>query len=41
MKQNKLVWSGQSKTTSPSNVDSLVKELAHATADEMKKGGLI
>jgi hypothetical protein len=41
MKQNKLVWSGQSKTTNPSNVDSLVKEVAHAVAGEMKKGGLV
>lgn len=41
MKQNKLVWSGQSKTTNPSNLDSLVKEIIYAVADEMKKGGLI
>jgi hypothetical protein len=41
MKQNKLVWSGQSKTTNPGNVDSLVKEVIYAVADEMKKGGLI
>jgi hypothetical protein len=41
MKQNKLVWSGQSKTTNPSNVDSLMKEVIYAVADEMKKGGLI
>ena len=41
MKQNKLVWSGQSKTTNPSNLDALVKEVIYAVADEMKKGGLI
>ena len=41
LKQNKLVWSGQSKTTNPSNVDSLMKEVIYAVADEMKKGGLI
>jgi len=41
MKQNKLVWSGQSKTTNPSNLDALVKEIIYAAADEMKKGGLI
>jgi len=41
LKQNKLVWSGQSKTTNPGNVDSLVKEIIYAVADEMKKGGLI
>jgi hypothetical protein len=41
MKQNKLVWTGQSKTTNPSNVDSLMKEVIGAVADEMKKEGLI
>jgi hypothetical protein len=40
-KQNKLVWSAQSKTTNPSNVDSLVKEVVNAVAIEMKKAGLI
>jgi hypothetical protein len=41
MKQNKLVWSGQSKTTNPSNLDSLVREVADAVGNEMKKEGLI
>ena len=41
MKQNKLVWSGQSKTTNPTKVDSLVQEVAGAVADELKKQGLI
>jgi hypothetical protein len=41
MKQNKLVWAGQSKTTNPSNVDSLVKEIIAAVGNEMKKQKLI
>ena len=41
MKQNKLVWSGQSKTTNPTKVDSLVQEVANAVAGELKKEGLI
>ena len=41
MKQNKLVWAGQSETTSPSDVDSLVKEIIAAVASEMKKQRLI
>jgi hypothetical protein len=41
MKQNKLVWAGQSKTTNPSKIDAFVKEIADAVAKEMKKQGLI
>ena len=41
LKQNKLVWGGQSKTTNPSSVDKLVKTLATATAKELQKQGLI
>jgi len=41
MKQNKLVWGGQTKTTNPSNVDAFVKEIADTVAKEMKKQGLI
>jgi len=41
MKQNKLVWGGQTKTTNPSKVDAFVKEIADAVAKEMKKQGLI
>jgi hypothetical protein len=39
--QNKLVWSGQSKTTNPGQVDNLVEELAAATAQELERQGLI
>jgi hypothetical protein len=41
MKQNKLVWAGQSKTTNPSRVDGLVKEIVRAAAEEMRKEGLL
>ncbi|HEX5055474.1 MAG TPA: hypothetical protein VFX02_03150 [Gammaproteobacteria bacterium] len=39
--QNKLVWSGQSKTTNPQQVDNLVEELAAATAKELERQGLL
>jgi hypothetical protein len=41
LKQNKLVWAGQSQTTNPSKVDGFVQEVATAAAAEMKKAGLI
>ena len=41
MKQNKLVWGGQTTTTNPTKVDSFVKEITVAVAKEMKKQGLI
>ena len=41
LKQNKLVWGGQSRTTNPKNVDQLVKKLAAAAAKELQKQGLI
>jgi len=41
VKQNKLVWAAQSKTTNPGNVDSFVRELVNAAAAEMKKQGVI
>jgi hypothetical protein len=41
MKQNKLVWAGQSQTTNPSRVDALIKEVVAAAAEEMQKEGLL
>jgi 8-oxo-dGTP pyrophosphatase MutT (NUDIX family) len=41
LKQNKLVWGGQSRTTNPKNVDQLVKKLATSAAQELAKQGLI
>ena len=37
LEQNKLIWSGQSKTTNPSEVGSFVRELVEAAAWEMNK----
>ena len=41
LKQNKLVWAGQSATTNPSDADKFVRELVGKAASEMKKQGLI
>jgi len=41
LKQNKLLWAGQSKTTNPSKIDAFVRELAAGAANEMKKVGLL
>jgi hypothetical protein len=41
LKQNKLVWAGQSKTTNPDKIDAFVKEVATAAGKEMKKLGLL
>ena len=41
MKADQLVWAGRRKTTNPSRVDTLVKELVAGAASEMKKQGLI
>lgn len=41
LKQNKLVWGAQSRSTNPKNVDQLVKTLATAAAKELEKQGLI
>jgi hypothetical protein len=41
LKQNKLVWAGQSNTTNPSKIDAFVKEVAAGAGKEMKKAGLL
>jgi hypothetical protein len=41
LKQNKLIWSGTSKTTNPPNVQKFVKKLAADAATELDKQGLI
>ncbi|MFL5575153.1 MAG: hypothetical protein ACJ79S_04170 [Gemmatimonadaceae bacterium] len=41
LRQNRLVWAGQSRTTNPANVDRLVTEVATAAGDEMRKQGLL
>ena len=39
--QDKLLWGGVSETTDPSNLDSLIKEIAKAAGDEIRQAGLI
>ncbi len=41
LKQDKLVWAGQSKTTNPSKVGPFIQELVSKAAAEMQKQGLI
>jgi hypothetical protein len=41
MRQNKLVWTGESKTVNPGNVDSLMKDVIDAVAQELSKAGLL
>jgi hypothetical protein len=41
MRQDKLVWAGQSQTTNPSKVDGLIRELVDQTARQLRKQGLV
>jgi len=41
LKQNKLVWAGQSNTMNPSKAESFIRELVDEAAKEMRKQGLI
>jgi hypothetical protein len=41
LRQNKLVWGGQSKLTNPSSIDKTIEKLATAAAKELQKQGLI
>jgi hypothetical protein len=41
LKQNKLVWGGQSRLTSPSSINQTIKKLAGAAAKELQKQGLM
>jgi hypothetical protein len=41
LKQNKLVWGGQSKTTNPETLAELIEKLSAAAAYELKHEGLI
>ena len=40
LKQNKLLWAGQSRTTDPSKVEWFIKDVATAAAKQMKKDGV-
>jgi len=39
--QEKLLWSGVSRTMNPSNLEGLVAGVAHAVADELRKESLL
>jgi hypothetical protein len=41
LRQNKLVWGGQSTTTNPSSVDRLVHDTAAKVAKELERQGLL
>jgi len=41
MRQEKLVWAGQSQTTNPTKVDGLIQELADQTARQLRQQGLV
>jgi hypothetical protein len=41
LRQNMLVWAGQSRTTNPGNVDRLVRDTAGQVARELERRGLI
>ncbi len=41
LRQNKLVWSGQSKTTNPANLNRLIENAAKQVGDELERQGLI
>lgn len=41
LRQNKLVWGGQSKTTNPTGVEQLVRETSTLVVKELQKQGLI
>jgi hypothetical protein len=39
--QNKLVWAGESRTTNPANVNSLISEVATAVGRQLQREGLV
>jgi hypothetical protein len=41
LKQNKLVWGGQSRLTNPSSIDQTIERLSAAAALELQKQGLL
>jgi hypothetical protein len=41
MRQNKLVWTGESKTVNPRDVDSLMRDVIGAVAQELAAAGLL
>jgi hypothetical protein len=41
LRQNKLVWSGQAKTSNPKNIEEEVRKLSAATATTLEREGLL
>ena len=41
LRQNKLVWAGQTRTMNPSDVEGFVTELATAVSKELQESGLV
>ena len=41
LKQNKLVWAGQSETTNPDNLGQFMRDLVKAVGADMRKKGVI
>jgi hypothetical protein len=41
LREDKLLWSGQSKTMNPSRIDELVAGVAEAVADDLRARGLL
>ena len=41
LKQNKLVWAGQSETTNPDRLDQFMRELVKAVGDDMRRKGVL
>jgi hypothetical protein len=41
LKQNKLVWAGQSETTNPDRLDQFMRDLVKAVGDDMRRKGVI
>lgn len=41
LRQNKLLWAGQSETTNPERLDLFMKDLVKAAAAEMRRAGVI
>jgi hypothetical protein len=41
LRQNKLVWAGQTKTMNPADVESFVSELAEAISRELRASGMV
>lgn len=41
LKENRLIWSGRSRTLNPESVNQMIDEVAQAVGDELRRQGLI